>query len=498
MNKIYKMKRIILLSIIVVLLFSTKKIVAQDVKKLTLEEVIKIAEDQSPNALMAKHRFRTSYWQYRSFVAQYLPSLSLRGTLPSYSKGYTSNWNSNSNTYTFNYKESIQNIGTLSLRQNIGLTGGSLALSSDLRQDYDFNKEIRNFTTTPIKISFNQPLFQANTLKWQKKTEPLRYEAARKTYITSMESVHSSAVQNFFSLASAQINVGIAEMNYTNNNELYIIAKGRYELGTIAEGDVLQMELNLLNAETARKEAAMNLRDREIRLRSFLGFNDNVRLELSMPTDVPFLQVDMKEVLDLALANNPEMLTQQLSVLSAQSNLAQARARGRDATLIASYGTGDNSRDFSQVYNYPSVSSGVSFGFTLPILDWGLNRGKYKMAVSSYELAQVQAEQARADFQQNLFLDVERFNLQRNQVEIAAKSDTVARKMFEVTRQRFLIGKITVLELNNADTKKDQNKRAYLSAVQTYWNYFYNIRSLTLFDFINRKPLEADYESLIK
>jgi outer membrane protein TolC len=498
MNKIFKMKRIILLSIIVLLLFSTRKIVAQEVKKLTLEEVIKIAEEQSPNALMAKHRFRTSYWQYRSFVAQYLPSLTFRATLPSYSKGYTSQWNSITETYKFNYKESIQNIGTLSLRQNIGLTGGSLALSSDLRQDYDFNKEVRNYTTTPIKITLNQPLFQANTLKWQRKTEPLRYEAARKTYLTSMEAVHSSAVQNFFSLASAQINVGIAEMNYTNNNELYIIAKGRYELGTIAEGDVLQMELNLLNAETARKEADMNLRDREIRLRSFLGYNDNVRLELIIPTEVPYLQVDMKEVLDLAMANNPEILTQDLNVLNAQSSLAQAKARGRDATLTASYGTGDNASDFSQVYNYPSVSSGVSLGITMPILDWGLNRGKYKMAVSSYELAQVQAQQARQDFQQNLFLDVERFNLQRYQVEIAAKSDTVARKMFEVTRQRFLIGKITVLDLNNADTKKDQNKRAYLSAVQTYWSYFYNIRSLTLFDFINRKPLEADYEKLIK
>lgn len=98
----------------------------------------------------------------------------------------------------------------------------------------------------------------------------------------------------------------------------------------------------------------------------------------------------------------------------------------------------------------------------------------------------------------NLFLDVEQFNLQKNQVAIAAKSDTVAMKRYEVTKQRFLIGKIAVLDLNDADTRKDQNRRAYVQALQNYWNYFYNIRNLTLFDFINRKPLEADYDKLLE
>ena len=54
------MKKLLLFSIIAVLLFSTKKIDAQEVKKLTFDEVIKLSEEQSPNALMAKHRFRAS------------------------------------------------------------------------------------------------------------------------------------------------------------------------------------------------------------------------------------------------------------------------------------------------------------------------------------------------------------------------------------------------------------------------------------------------------
>jgi outer membrane protein TolC len=185
--------------------------------------------------------------------------------------------------------------------------------------------------------------------------------------------------------------------------------------------------------------------------------------------------------------------------LNAQNSLAQAKSqKGLTGDLFMSYGVKDQDKDFMNAYTMPTQQQRVQIGFNLPILDWGLGQGKYKMAKSSLELAQVQVQQALVDFQQNLSLDVEQFNLQKNQVAITAKSDTVAKKMFEVTKQRFLIGKISVLDLNNADTRKDQNRRAYIQSLQNYWNYFFNMRSLTLFDFINRKPLETDFEKLLK
>ena len=493
------MKKIYFPFLLSIILFSVHNLNAQDLKKLTFDEVITLAEEQSPNALIAKHRFRASYWLYRTFVAQYRPSLMLNGTTPNYSTAYDRVWNSTLSQYDYMSTNILRNLASLSLSQNIGLTGGSISLNSDLTLENDFENDKRNYITAPISIGLTQPIFRYNSLKWQKKTEPLKYEAAKKTFLSNIESVHQQAVMNFFQLATAQINKQIAEMNYSNADTLWRIAKGRYDLGTIAEDELLQMQLSWLNAETARKEAEMNLRDREIRLRSFLGFNENVRLELILPNTVPNLQVDVQEVLDLARANNPEMLNQQLTLLTAQSSVAQAKAeKGLNANLIAAFGLRDQDPSFRPAYEQSNQQQSIRVGFTLPILDWGLGRGRYKMAQSSLELAQVQSKQALTDFEQNLLLDVEQFNLQANQVAIAAKSDTVAMKMYEVTKQRFLIGKIAVLELNNADTKKDQNKRAYVQSLMNYWNYFYNIRNLALYDFINRRPLETDFERLLE
>jgi outer membrane protein TolC len=492
------MKRLLLFSIIFAFLISGQDINAQVMKRLTFDEVIKLSEEQSPNALMAKHRFRSSYWQYRTFVAQYRPSLTLTGSTPDYSTAFNRVWNSQTSSWVYVSTNVLQTIGSLSLTQNIGPTGGTISLQSDLTLENDFEKDQNKYITAPLSIRLVQPLFRYNSLKWQKKTEPLRYEAAKKTFLSSIESVHIQAVQNFFSLALAQINMQIAEMNYLNADTLWRMAEGRYQLGTIAQDELLQMQLSWLNSETARKQAEMNLRDREIRLRSFLGFNENVRIELILPSEIPDLQVDVDQVIELAHKNNPEMLQQQLSLLSAQSSVAQAKAdKGLNANLIASFGLRDQDPIFRDAYSQSNQQQTVRLGITLPILDWGLGRGRYRMAQSSLELAQVQAQQALVDFDQNLYLDVEQFNLQAEQVAIAAKSDTVAMLMFEVTKQRFLIGKIAVLELNNADTRKDQNRRAYVQSLQSYWTYFYNLRQLALFDFLNRKPLETDYEKLL-
>lgn len=494
------MKSIKTLSLIILLasLF-TLPIMSQEVKRLTLDDVVSLAAEQSPNALMAKHRFRASYWQYRTFVAEYRPALTLAGNLPDYSTAYSRVWNSVTEQYDYASTNVLQTSGSLVLGQNIGLTGGSISLLSDLTYEKDFERNSERFITAPLNVRLTQPLFRYNELRWQKKIEPLRYEEARKKYLSDVETVSMMAVQYFFNLALAQINREIAETNMQNADTLYKIAMGRYNLGTIAEDELLQMELSYLNAGTAINESEINLRDRELKLRSFLGFNQTVRLELFIPSEIPSLEVEVAEVLKLAEENNPDLIALERQLLEAQSSVAQAKGeKGLNANLTASYGLRDQDPLLQMAYDQPNQQQTIRVGFTLPILDWGQGRGRYKMAQSSEELTRVQVEQSRVDFEQKLLLDVQQFNLQNDQVMIAAKSDTVATRMFEVTKQRFLIGKIDVLELNNADTKKDQNKRSYIQALNNYWTYYYNIRALALYDFVNRRPLQTDYERLVE
>lgn len=472
---------------------------AQQTSRLTLEEVIRIAQEQSPDAILATHRFRASYWQFRTFKAEYLPSLTLSGTLPDYNRIFEKEYDFQTGQESYVEKQTNNSSLSMSLSQNIGLTGGNIYVQSDIRRfDVMGANSSSQYVTTPVSIGLTQPLFRFNQLKWQKRVEPLRYEEAQKTYLSNMENVNLKAVQRFFQLVLAQINREIAEMNYSNADTLYRIANGRYNLGTIAEDELLQMELSFLNAGTALNESEINLKDMELRLRSFLGYNETVRLELIVPSEIPEVEVAVDQVIELATANNPQIIALQRQLLEAQRDVEQAKAeKGLNANMTVSYGLQGKDKEIPGAYKNPDDQQRIRIGFTIPIADWGLGRGRYRMAQSSEELVKTQVEQSIIDFEQNIFLDVAKFNLQAAQVRIAAKSDTVAQKMFDVTKQRFLIGKIDVLELNNADTKKDQNRRGYIQALQNYWTFYFNMRQLTLFDFAKREPLIADFERLV-
>ena len=56
-------------------LLLTELLTAQDqTTELSLKQVIEIARMESPDAQTARHSFRSAYWNYKYYRANYLPS----------------------------------------------------------------------------------------------------------------------------------------------------------------------------------------------------------------------------------------------------------------------------------------------------------------------------------------------------------------------------------------------------------------------------------------
>lgn len=238
---------------------------------------------------------------------------------------------------------------------------------------------------------------------------------------------------------------------------------------------------------------------KKFRLRSFLGFNEKVDLKLIIPKDIPELTVDVDQALEIARANNPDIIAYERQLIEAERDVAKARSqKGLQADLFASVGYTQQADELSDVYIDPQNQQTLTVGLEIPLLDWGLGRGRYKMAQSSQEVIKTTVDQARTDFVQNVYLNVMQFNLQDDQLLIAAKSDTIAQKRYDMTKQRFLIGKVDVLDLNVALSEKDAAKSNYIAALRKYWSNYYNLRKITLYDFVADQPLNTDYEKLIE
>jgi outer membrane protein TolC len=471
------------------------------ITQLDLQDVIKLAQENSLDALLAKHRFRSSYWSFRSYQANYLPSLSMQTDIVDLSRSIVKDVVLENGEWVTKYAPSNRLNSSVSLEasQNIPITGGRIYVSSELGRLDLLNDDPASLMSTPVSIGLVQPLFGFNKFRWQKKIEPLKYEEAKKTYLSNMEDVNLKAVRYFYDLALAQMNVKTSKFNVANNDTLYQIAKGRFELGMIDQGDLMQMELNLLTSTDLLNKGILDLEVKKSNLRTFLGFIDKINIELTTTLDVPKLKVDVDQAIQHARENNPTMLSMQSSILTAEQNVAQQQANARfTANLMASYGLTQRASDLPSVYKDPQQSQRLNIGVTIPILDWGMRKGQVKMATSTLELTKVNVEQQKIDFEQQVFLDIMQFNMQDGQLVLAAKTDTISRTRYDITKQKFMLGSLDVLKLNDALAQKDKAITNYMSALRTYWNYFYNVRKTTLWDFDKNLPLEQSYDDLIR
>lgn len=467
-------------------------------RDITLAEAIALARVQSVDAAVALNELKTAYWEYRTFRANLLPEVNLTGTLPSYNKSYSTYQNSDG-SYTFVRNNTLNLAGEISIDQNIWLTGGKLSLTSSL----NYVKQLgsggyHQFMSVPVGLELTQPIFGVNTLKWDRRIEPVRYAEAKAAFISATENVTITAITYFFNLLLSKETLATARQNKENADRLYEVAIAKRKMGQISENDLLQLKLNALQGKADVTAAESDLNAKMFQLRSFLGVSEQDVLNPVLPESVPDLHMDYRQVLDKALERNSFAQNIRRRQLEADYEVATAKGNLRSIDLFASVGYTGQNRDFKASYENLLDNQIVQVGVKIPILDWGKRRGQVKVAKSNRDVVLSKIRQEQMDFNQDIFLLVESFNNQAQQLGIAEEADRIAEKRYRTSVETFMIGKISTLDLNDAQNSKDEARQKHISELYSYWYYFYQLRSLTLWDFERNEALEVDFEAVVK
>ena len=486
---------------LLLLLTHSLGIVAQENSQsqpLSLQEAITLARMQSVDAAVALNELKTAYWEYRTFRADLLPEVNFRGTLPNYNKSYSS-YQTEDGSYKFIRNNALGLNGEVAIDQNIWFTGGKISLSSSL----DYMQQLgsdgkKHLMSVPVRLSLTQPLFAANPIKWQRRISPVRYAEAKASFLTATEEVTMRTITYYFDLLLANENVAIAQQNLTNADKLYLIAQAKRKMGQISENELLQLKLSALKAKATRTQAQSNLNARTFALRSFLGMDEMAPIHPEVPRTVVSEQMNYNKVLAQALDNNPFAQRIRRRQLEADYSVAQAKGNLRDVNLFASVGYSGEDNRLNTVYNNLMNNQVVEVGITIPLLDWGKRRGNVKVAESNREVIVSRIKQDQMNFNQDIFLLVEQFNNQAAQLAIASEADVIAQQRYKSSIETFLIGKINTLDLNDAQLSKDESKQKHISELYLYWFYYYQLRSLTLYDYERAEPLTVDFEEVVR
>lgn len=465
---------------------------------LTLDDAIVMARTRSVNSAVALDELKTAYWQWRTYRADRLPEVGLTATAPAYANRYTPYMDADGN-YSFVRSHNLDVQAQLSVTQNITLTGGKVSLVSSLDFMHQYGEGGGNrFLTIPVALTLTQPVFGVNTLKWNSRIEPVRYSEAKAAFLSATEDVAMVTVNLFFSLILSRENLAIARQNLDNARKLYAVAQEKRVMGQISQNDLLQMELNMLDAQSGLTDCESTLKSSMFTLRSFLSIEDDVEIIPVVPLSVPVATISYADALDRALANNKFARNIRRRQLEAEYEVAKAKGDLRQIQIFAQVGYTGTDATAGQAYSRLRGNQLVEVGFSIPLLDWGKRKGRVKVAESNRRVTESRIRQESMDFSQELFVLVERFCNQQQQLQIATRANEIARRRYDTNVQTFMIGKMSTLDLNDSQTRKDECMRRYIDELYKFWSYWYQIRSITLYDYMLHDNIDADIERLVK
>lgn len=486
MNNLNFMKKISLLF----LMFLPLLLIGQ-IQKISLKDAIKLAQENSPDYKANLHRNEASYWRNRNYHASFLPQFRLNATLPAYSNSIQRITNDEGQDIFVNQNQSRID-ARLFISQNIGFTGGNLSINSQIeRVDILGDNSSQEYSLVPFSINYFQNSLSYNPYKWDRKIEPLVFEESRREFIESMEQISLRTSLLYFSLLKSQIQLEISQKNLSNLDTLFIITKGRYRMGKIAENDLLQMELRLLNSKNNITSNKISLKKASQDLTRYLNLT-NENFELEIPENLIPFEVSTEKAIEEAKSNRKFVIEYRRRRLESEKELARVKGEnGLKINLNANFGISQHGPEINDLFQNFDKQQNLTLTLGIPIYDWGVSKSKRRLAKANLDLLVTNLDQENQAFEQEIYLHTLNWANQRNFLATTEKAQEIANKRYDISKKRYILGKISITDLNLAQEEKDRSVVQYLNSLGNFWVDYYTLRRLTLYDFIHDKKIEA-------
>jgi cobalt-zinc-cadmium efflux system outer membrane protein len=192
-----------------------------------------------------------------------------------------------------------------------------------------------------------------------------------------------NVAQQFVNVLLAKADLDFANQDLASFQQTVDLSTHQYKAGTISEGDLLKIKLQLLQFQTDVSAAKLALVQSLLSLRELLGF-ESVPADYDVVGDLAYVPVhgNQEDLQSLALKQRPDLLAAQLGVAASQSQYQLAKA--------------NRARSLSTTFDYTHVSALNSAGFTvnmeIPIYD----RNQGEVARTHYAITQANELQSAA------------------------------------------------------------------------------------------------------
>ena len=450
----------------------------------SLQQAIEIAQKQSPDFKKAENDRQISFWKFKEYKASKLPQLMLRGELPDLSRTILS-VTQNDGSEVFRDRSIVNSGLELNLTQNITATGGSVYVASQIsRLDILGQNANVSYLTNPFLIGFRQPIFAFNPMKWDKKIEPLRYEESIKQNAEDLEMIAQKTSALFFNLLISDFNLEFSLKRELETDTIFKLCKERYRLGKITENELLQAELALLNTQNQTEKNRIDQENDFFLFRTYLKLLDNNPIKLILPNNINTLQINEEKAILEAKNNRSRIITLRRKLLEADRLYAEAKTNsGLNMNITGSFGYTKNSISLADAYIRPQDQQRFRVSFDIPLYDFGKAKAHTRAAAAMRDNMRLDVELSEQQLLREVVSQVRQFKIYQSQLNICEKTNIITEKRYQISINKYKDGMILLQDLQIAIQEQDNARRNNLITIKNYWNAYYQVKQLTMYDF---------------
>ena len=436
--------------------------------KLTLHQALAKGLESSIEVKAARYQYIDVYYAELVKRSQLKSNVEINGNLPNYIRtvqditqpdGFIA-------FQPIQYNNSALNMVASKV---IAETGARIYAVTDLQRFDNLANKSTNYNGLPIRVGIEQPLFQHNPYKWIKELSPIRVKVAERNYQSTIEELSLKIVGGYFNLLAVQLDLEIAISNEANSDTLYKIALERYDLGKISQDDLLQLKRELVLAQKEVEAAVVQLKNQKDLFLTTLGASGMPLDALQIPNALEYYNIDYDMAVQKAKSNRPELHQNQYDQIVARRDLDLAKKSNNfDASLIASAGLVRSATLFEDIYRDPQNEQALSLTFRMPIVQGGQRKAELKRFEAQLEFSGSAQEQIHREIETNVIVLCRALENSMNQLELAEELSTIAQERYQISKNRYLYGDISITDLTLSIREKDNTQRQYLRGPAKY------------------------------
>lgn len=395
-------------------------------RPITLEEALRLAQQNAPALVQARGAMRTNAAQVRRTMATFLPNLNLTASS--------------------------------------GRSGGVQFFQGEL---VPYRGDAWSFSNG---VSASLELFDGGQRFADLRAARARVDAAEASEIAQRFNTALSVKQQYYNVLAARESETAALQQLQQAEQQLAVSVARVRAGAATKSDSLRSAIQVGNARLQVLTARNNISVANAALTRFVGTDHVVTAELAPALEDLTLQVDSATLADLAV-DAP-------AVRQAQADLTAARAGVRSAktawmpTISASYSfsTSASSAGFQTGKLFllgdsdnPN-SKRLNFNFSYPIF----NQLQRETAITTAQVAERNAEaslrDSRLEAQQSLTEAVGALRLAQERIAIQQASVVAGEEDLRVQTERYQLGAATLLDVLTSQSTLNQARVALIQA----------------------------------